>query len=461
MNIIIVGCGKVGGTIAEQLASENHDIVIVDNDAERLHQVGDMLDVMCVHGNGGSATVLEEAGAKTCDLLIAVTLSDELNLLTCLIAKKLGAANTIARVRNPIYADGIHLVKDDLGLSMIINPELAAASEISRTLRFPSAIKVETFAKSRVEVINFRITPGNMLCGIKLENLKSTVKTDIFICAVQRGNEVFIPNGSTELMANDVISFLASPGNAHEFFKKIGASSHKIKDMIIIGGGRLTYYLTKMLLQVGIRVKIIEEDLKRCEELSELLPEAMIIHGDGTDNELLHEEGIEEADAVATLTGLDEQNVIMSLYATQYAPQAKLFTKIKHFDFDDMLKSMDIGSVIYPKYITADHIIKYVRVMQNSIGSNVETLHHIVDDKVEVLEFRIREESEMLGVPIEKLKIRPGVLVACISRGGKGFIPGGKDTIEFGDTVIIVTTNKGLYDIENILSLHPAHPDTV
>lgn len=459
MNIIIVGCGKVGGAIAEQLAVENHDIVVIDTSAERLDEVGSVLDVMCIRGDGVNAAVLAEAGAQKCDLLIAITQSDEVNLLSCLIGKKMGAKNTIARVRNPIYAEGLPLIKDDLGLSMTINPEYAAASEISRTLRFHSALKVETFAKSKVEVLKHRIMPSSVLCGLKIHDLKSTIKTDIFICAVERGDEVFIPTGSTELMENDIISFLASPETAHNFFKKIGASTHKIKNMMLIGGGRLTYYLAKMLLQVGIKVKIIEKDMARCEELSELLPGAMIIHGDGTDNKLLHEEGIDETDAVATLTGLDEQNVLISVYALQCSPDKKVITKIKHFDYDDTIKNMNLGSVVYPKYITADHIIKYVRVMQNSLGSNVETLHHIVDNKVEVLEFKIREYSKILSTPIKDLNLCKGVLIACISRKGNMFIPKGDDTIELGDTIIVVTTNKGIYSIENIIGTHDVYDD--
>lgn len=457
MNIIVAGCGKVGGAIAEELVSENHDIVIVDTNAERLEHIGITLDVMCINGDAASVSVLEEAGADKCDLLIAITQSDEVNLLSCLIAKKMGAKNTIARVRNHIYTDAIPLIKDDLGLSMTINPEYAAASEISRTLRFHSALKVETFAKSRVEVLKHKITPSSILVGLEIKNLKSTIKTDVFLCAIERGDEVFIPTGSTVLAENDIISFLASPEDAHEFFKKIGASTHKIKNMMLIGGGRLTYYLTKKLTQIGVKVKIIEKDFDRCEELSELLPEAMIICGDGTDNQLLHEEGIDEADAIATLTGLDEQNVLISVYALQCSPDIKVFTKIKHFDFDETLKNMNIGSVVYPKHITADHILKYVRAMQNSIGSVVETLHRIVDDKVEVLEFRIREQSELLSKPIKDLDLCPDILIASIVRKGKVFIPKGNDTIELGDTVIIVTIQKGLYDIKNILKSYTMH----
>lgn len=451
MNIIIVGCGKVGSTLAEQLVTEKHDVVIIDNDEERLEDIGNELDVMCVHGNGASVRVLEEAGAAGCDLVIAMMKSDELNLLTCLLSKKLGAVNTIARIRNPIYSDSISLIKDDLGLSMTINPELAAANEISRLLRFPQAIKLETFAKGRVEILKHKIAEKSLISGVKLSNLQNIMKLSVLVCAVERRGKIYIPTGEFVLEAGDVISFVAPPKDAMEFFRKLGMSINKIKDIVIIGGGRLTYYLSKNLLEMGVKVKIIEINPERCEELSELLPDAMIIHGDGTDNHLLHEEGICEASAVATLTGLDEQNVLMSIYATQNVPDAKIITKIKHFDFDDILKNMNIGSVIYPKYITADYILRYVRVMQNSLGSNVETLHRIVDDKVEALEFRVREHSPMLDTSIETLNIKKDVLIACINRQGHIFTPGGRDTIQLGDTVIVVTIQKGLYKLTDII----------
>lgn len=451
VKIIIVGCGKVGTTLVRELAAENHSIVVIDTDAEKLEEIGNMLDVMCVEGQGESVSVLRDAEVESCDLLIAMTKSDEINLLSCLLAKKLGAKNTIARVRNPIYADGINLIKDDLGLSLAINPELAAANEISRLLRFPTAIQVETFAKGRVEIMKYAIPEGSILHELRIHQLRTNLKTTVFICAVERGNEVFVPTGDFILRAGDVISFVAPIKVANDFFSKVGAVASRIKNVVILGGGRITYYLTKKLLESGIKVKIIEIDLNRCEELSELLPEAMIIHGDGTNNHLLHEEHIENADAVLSLTGVDEQNVLMSIYASQQVPNAKVITKIKHFDFDDVLKGMPIGSIVYPKHITADRILQYVRVMQNSWEAGMESLHRIVDDRVEALEFRIRQNSLILDVPFADLDIRKGTLVACITRDGKTFTPTGKDSIQMGDTVIVVTTHKGISRLEQIL----------
>lgn len=451
LNIIVVGCGKVGTTLVKELAAENHSIVVIDTDLEKLDEIGNMTDVMCIHGHGEDVSVLTEAEVANCDLLITMMRSDELNLLTCLIAKRLGAKNTIARVRNPIYADAVNIIKDDLGLSLYINPERAAAREISRLIRFPSAIQVETFAKGRVEIMKYEIPEGSELDGLHIYQLRPLFKTTVFICAVERGSDVFVPTGDFILRAGDIISFVAPIRVANEFFTKVGAISTKIKDVMIIGGGTLTYYLTKMLIESGHNVKIIEIDKERCELLSELLPEAMIINGDGTNNHLLHEECIENVDAVLSLTGVDEQNVLMSLYAYQQVPEAKIITKIKHFDFDDVLKGMPIGSIVYPKNITADRILRYVRVMQNSWDASMESLHRIVDDRVEALEFRIRQHSNVTDIPFAELNIEKGTLIACITRNGDTFTPTGKDSIQLGDTVIVVTTRKGISRIDEIL----------
>jgi len=451
LNIIIVGCGKVGENIAKELVFEKHNIVIVDTGAEKLEEIGNEIDVMCVEGQGESVSVLKEAGVENCDILIAVMCSDELNLLTCLIAKKLGAKNTIARCRNPIYTDAINLIKDELGLSLYINPERAAANEISRLLRFPTALGVETFAKGRVEIMKYEIPEKSILDDLPIYRMREKLKTSVFVCAVERDADVFVPTGSFILRAGDIISFVAPLRTANEFFKQIGAPSYKIRDVLIIGGGRITYYLTKSLIEAGFRVKIVEKDRERCIELSELLPEAMIINGDGTNNVLLNEENISSADAVLSLTGIDEQNVLISMYAHKQAPDAKIVTKIKHSDFDNVLKDLTIGSIVYPKYITADYILRYVRVMNNSWESKMESLHRIVDNRVEALEFRVRQPSDAVGVTFAEMKMRKETLVACITRDGKTFTPGGSDMIKVGDTVIVVTTYKGITHLEEIL----------
>ncbi|MFR1517931.1 MAG: Trk system potassium transporter TrkA [Clostridia bacterium] len=452
MEIIICGCGKVGAAIAEQLARENHDITVIDSDREVLEKTVSTLDVIGICGDGASKSVLTEAGARTCDLIIAITYSDEVNLLICLIAKKLGTANTIARIRNPVYSESIPLIKDDLRLSLAINPELAAAEEISRLIRFPSAMKIDTFAKGTVELLKHKIQKDSVLQRTQIKDLSTKVHADVFICAVERGGEVSIPSGDFVLQEGDLISFIAPVREAGKFFKKIGMQPGKIKNVLVIGGGTLTYYLARKLSEWGISVKIIEKKLDRCEELSEILPSATIIHGDGTNQSFLYEEGLDNAAAVLSLTGIDEQNILISMNVRKKVPEAKVVTKLKQSDFGDIVKDLDIGSIVRPKYITADYIIQYVRAMQHSYGSNVETLHRIVGNKVEALEFRIRENLPFLGVPLARLKLRPGILIGCINRNGKIFTPKGSDVMKQGDTVIIITTvGNELGDLNEIL----------
>ena len=370
MQIIIVGCGNVGTTLTEQLSKEGHNITVVDTDSLKAESVANRFDVMGVVGNGASFTVQNEAGIEEADLLIAVTTSDELNLLCCLIARKAGGCNTIARVRNPIYNKEIAYIKEELGLSMIINPEYAAACEIARLLKFPSAIKVDTFAKGRVELMKCKIGEGSVLGGKPLTYISGGLKCDVLICSVERGEEVYIPSGNFELQEKDVISIIASSRKANEFFRKIGMTTNRIKNCMIIGGGETTYYLAKQLLPMGMEIKIIEQDKQRCNELSELLPQAMIIHGDGTERNLLYEEGMPQAHSFVSWTNLDEENIMLSLFAKSVS-KAKTITKVHRIAYDEILDSMDLGSVLYPKHITAEYILQYVRAMQNSIGSNI------------------------------------------------------------------------------------------
>lgn len=450
MQIIIVGCGNVGATLTEQLSKEGHNITVIDTDAQRAESVANRFDVMGVVGNGASFNVQNEAGIEEADLLIAVTTSDELNLLCCLIARKTGGCNTVARVRNPIYNREIGYIKEELGLSMVINPEYAAASEIARLLKFPSAIKVDTFAKGRVELLQCKIGEGSVLGGQPLTYISSGLHCDVLICSVERGEGVYIPSGNFELQEKDVITVVASSKKANEFFRKIGMATNRIKSCMIIGGGETTYYLAKQLLPMGISIKIIEQDKERCNELSDLLPQAMVIHGDGTERNLLYEEGLLQAHSFVSWTSLDEENIMLSLFA-QSVSKAKTITKVHRIDYDEIIDKLDLGSVLYPKNITAEYILQYVRAMQNSIGSNVETLYRLIDGKVEALEFRVRERSELVGVPLKELQLKENVLIACISRRGIIITPGGQDTIEVGDTVAVVTTNQGFHDLRDIL----------
>ena len=451
MKIIIVGCGKVGTTLAEQLNRENHDITLIDTNDEAIQNISDSTDVMGVTGNGAVYQVQMEAGIQDADLLIATTNSDELNMLCCLIAKKAGNCHTIARIRNPEYSSEIRYIREELNLSLAINPELAAAREIARLLRFPSAIKIEPFAKGRIELLKFLIPEHSSLDEMKVMDVVNRLKSNVLICVVERGNEVVIPDGNFVMKKGDKISFIASHQDSTDFFKKAGIENNTVKSAMFVGGGKLTHYLCNLLEDTKIKIKIIERDDERCRHLSELLPKAMIIHGDGTDEQLLLEEGIRQTEAFASLTGFDEENIMLSLYAASQS-KAKLITKVNKIAFENVINSLNIGSLIQPKMLTAEIILQYVRAMQNSMGSsNIETLYRIAADKAEALEFRVKEGSPILGVPLEKLKLKDNLLIACINRGGRIITPRGKDIVEAGDTVIVVTTHTGLNDLTDIL----------
>lgn len=451
MKIIIVGCGKVGTTLAEQLNRENHDITLIDTNEEAIQNISDSADVMGVTGNGAVYQVQMEAGIQDADLLIATTNSDELNMLCCLIAKKAGNCHTIARIRNPEYSSEIRYIREELNLSLAINPELAAAREIARLLRFPSAIKIEPFAKGRIELLKFLIPEHSLLNDMRVMDVVNRLKSNVLICVVERGNDVVIPDGNFVMKKGDKISFIASHQGSADFFKKAGVDNNIVKSAMFVGGGKLTHYLCRLLEDTKIKIKIIERDEERCRQLSELLPKAMIIHGDGTDEQLLLEEGIRQTEAFASLTGFDEENIMLSLYASGQS-KAKLITKINKIAFENVINSLNLGSLIQPKMLTAEIILQYVRAMQNSMGSsNIETLYKIAADKAEALEFRVKEGSPILGIPLEKLKLIDNLLVACINRGGTIITPRGKDTVEAGDTVIVVTTHTGLNDLTDIL----------
>lgn len=450
MRIIVVGCGKVGETITEQLIKEGHDISVVDNDPDVVEDITNNLDVLGVVGNGASHEVLLEAGLEQADLLIAVTDQDELNLLCCLIGKKAGGCRTIARVRNPVYNKEIDVIKEELGLSLTINPEFAAAREMSRILRLPSAIKVDTFAKGRVELLKVRIPEGSVLDGCPLMEINARTRSEVLVCAVERGDEVIIPNGRFVLAAGDKISIVASADNGKIFFSRIGVDMHRVRNCLIVGGGTIAYYLALMLEKAGIAVTIIEKDKERCEELSELLENTVIICGDATDKKILIEEGLPTADSFVTLTGIDEANIFMSLYARSCS-KAKLITKVNRINFDEIMGAFDLDTIIHPKKITAEIIVTYVRAVQNSMGSNIETLYDIIEDKVEAMEFIMRGDTKATGIPLAQLPTRDNVLIACISRGRQIIIPNGQTVIQEGDSVIVVTTQQGVQDFSDLL----------
>ena len=450
LKIIIVGCGKVGRALTEKLSMEGHDITIIDRRMNLVQELSNKYDVMGMVGNGASYSVQREAGVENTDLIIAVTGSDELNLLCCTIARKVGKCAAIARVRHHDYSAELSYLRIQLGLSLIINPELEAAREIARLLRLPSALSINSFARGHAEMVKFKIPQDSKLDGMKISALGQELGKNILVCAVEHGGSLMIPDGSFILQARDEVSFVATPRNSQTFFRNIGLETKQIRSTMIIGGGKSSYYLAAQLLGMGVDVKIIEISRERCEELTMLLPDATIICGDGSDEDLLKEEGIDQIESFVPLTGIDEENILLTLYAKRI-PDIKVVTKINRITFNDVIDNLELGSVVYPRYITAEMIIGYVRAMQNSIGSNIETLYHIFDGRAEAIEFHVEASSPVIGIPLKDLPTKDNLLITCINRNGQILIPRGQDSIQMGDTVVIVTTHTGFRDIGDII----------
>lgn len=453
MNIIIVGCGKVGSTIAKQLCNEGYDVTVIDNNPNKLRAVSDGMDAMAMVGDGTSYTTLKEAGIESADVLIAVTDSDEKNLLCCVIGKRTGNLAAIARVRNPVYSNERDFLQKGFGLAMLINPESAGAEEMGRIFRFPSAIDIETFAKGKIELLTVRIPEKSLLVGNPLTYIHQKLRTDVLVAVVRRKGQVIIPSGDFVIEAGDLVSVIAEHEQAHEFFRKIGIETHRVRDVMIIGGGKMTYYMAKNLAASGIGVKIIEKDFKRSEVLSELLPDAEIICGDGTDEDLLLEEGIEKVDGVAAVTGMDEQNIMLTLFARSQSENVKTVTKVGKLSFTKVIDSLDLGSVVNPKETTAEYIIQFVRSMRASMGSNVENLYKIANGEAEAIEFHVTEKTRAVSIPLVKLNTKKNILIGKIFRNGRAFTPTGHDSIEVGDSVILVVLSKDkIRDLDDILA---------
>lgn len=450
LRIIIVGCGKVGATLIRQLDKEGHEITIIDQKAEKIQEITNMYDIMGIVGNGASYSVQKEAGIDNADLIIAVTESDELNLLCCTIARRVGKCSAIARVRTPDYSKEVGYIREQLGLAMIINPELEAAKEAARILFLPTALEVSSFAHGQAEMVKIRIPEGSKLDQLRIMDLQKHFAANILICAIEREGNVYIPSGSFTLQKGDIISFAGTRREGRLFLKKIGFATKQVKSTMIVGGGKAAYYLADQLLRMGISVKIIESDRARCEELSVLLPDAIIINGDGTNQDLLTEEGIETVESFVPLTGIDEENIMLTLYAKSVS-SAKVITKINRINFADIISGLDLGSVIYPKFITSEAIIAYVRAKQASMDSNIETLYHMFDQRAEAIEFHVSEESAVTNIPFKDLSLKKNLLIAFIVRKGSIIIPTGNDCIKVGDNVMIVTTHTGFNDIVDIL----------
>ena len=450
MDIIIVGGGKVGSALAEVLCNE-HSVTVVDRNESKIGSIVNDYDVKGIAGNCLSTDVLEEADVAKCNVFIAVTSSDEVNILSCLIAKKMKARHCIARVRNPEFDKQLVFMREELGISMMVNPDYNSANEIAKVLRYPEAINIESFAKGRVDLAEIRITPGSILENLALTQLSRRLRLDVLICAVQRGDELIIPNGSFVLHAGDKIHMTASHSNMVKFFKSISAAyrEKRVKSAVLIGGGRVAYHLAHQLREMGVKVKIIEIDENRCLELSERLDKVSVICGDGTNSDVVREERIYDADAIVTLTGIDEENILMSLLAKNNGVE-KVVTKVNRMNLMQLSGTLNLDSIISPKTITVNQILQYVRAKQNSGGNSVTTLYRLVEDRLEAIEFIVRERAEYVGVPLKKLKIRSGILIASIVRGSDLIIPKGDDYLMVNDSVVVVTTNRGFGDLKEI-----------
>lgn len=451
MKIIIIGDGKVGFSLAENLSKENNDVTIIDKNPEALKKASEYLDVMTIKGNGVSTNILMEAGVKEADLLIAATTSDEMNMVCCLTAKKLGAEHTIARIRDLEYANELSLLKKELGLDMVINPEQAAASEIARILSFPTAVNMELFAKGRVELVEIKVTEEVSIIGMQLKNISSRISSNILIGAVLRDDKIIIPNGDFEIKENDTIYIVGRPTHVLEFCKKIGKYTQKVKNVMIVGGGRIAYYLAKYLDEAAMKVKIIEIDRERCVQLSELLPNTLIIYGDASDDTVLRSENLSDMGAFVSVTGRDEDNLMSALLAKQ-AGVPKVVAKINRMNYTSVIKNMGIDSVISPRMITTNHIIRYVRGLKNAMGIPVETLYKIIGDRVEALEFTVTKNARFLTIPLKKLTLKKGVLIAAIVRKNEIIIPHGNDYIKLGDSVIVITKDNKIEDLNDIIA---------
>ena len=438
MKVVIVGDGKVGSALTEQLAREGYDLVVIDNKKGVLKEAVDRMDVQVVSGNGAALETQRAAGVASAELLIAATSSDESNLLCCMLARKLGCPRTVARVRNPAYHDQLYLMREELGLSMTINPERTAANEVFRLLQFPSFLKRETFAKGKVELVELFVHEDSILADKALNQLYRILKIQILICAVKRGDQVYIPDGSFVLRKDDRIFVTAPNQSLAKLIKRLGLATHKVRSVMIVGGSNTAYYLTQELLRADVKVKIVEINPERCAELAERLPEAVIIQADGTDQRVLLEEGMAEMDAVVTLTNMDEENLIASMFAN-FLRVPTVITKINRSEYNSILQEKGIDCIVSPKMLVVDDIVRFLRALDGAEG-NVRTLYRIADGGAEVLEFRVAPTTPHLETPLQDLHLRPNLLLGCISRGGRAIIPRGSDFLRVGDTVVVVAT---------------------
>jgi trk system potassium uptake protein TrkA len=450
MKIIIIGSGKVGFTLAKQLSGENHDLVLIDHRAEAMQVADNTLDILCLEGSGASIQILLEAGVRSADLVISVTGSDELNIVCCLIAKKLGARHTVARIRSPEYFREANLLKREVGLNMIINPEYAAAQEISRLLRVPSAFSVETFARGLVELIGFPILESDGLAGLSLFEYNKRRSNGVLMCAVIRGSEVYVPNGRFVPQVGDKAYVIGSQREIARFFHTLGRDGNRIRAITVLGGSKIATYLTWAVEKVGMKVRIVEQDPVKCLSLSEKLPDSMILQGDGTDSAVIDAEGLLDTDAFIALTNRDEENLLMAMTAQRHGVK-KVIAKMSRPNYIEMMRESGVDSIISPKDITANQISAYVRAMARSEGSAVENLYKPLGGAIEAVEFTATATTRFLDTPLKDLRLKPGMLVAAIAREGKIIIPDGSTSIRAGDKVIVMAKSIFLQDLDEIL----------
>ena len=449
MKIVIIGLGTVGRTILKNLSIEGHTVTIIDENKQKVEDLIEKYDVMGVVGNGASMEIQNEAGVGDAQLVIALTRSDEMNILACLVAKKVGAENTIARVRNPDYRRQIGEMKDDLGISMVVNPERETADEIFNLVNLPSVAQIEHFAGGKVSLVEVVAEKGCSLIGETLISLGKKLTTKVLICAVQRGDEVIIPSGHFEIAEGDKIHFTSNAKMLGDFLREVNLVKSPFKNVMIVGGGRISYYLADSLSKKKYAVKLIENDMRHAEELAESLPRVTVVCGNGTKHGLLIEEGIEAMDAFVALTDIDEENMIVSMFANKKSVK-KTITQIKSDDLYGMLDELGINNNVSPKQIVASRIISYIRALANTVGSNVLTLYRLVNNQVEALEFAAKKQGRIYNKPLKELKIKKNCLIACIIRQNEVIIPRGDDQIQLGDNVVVVTTHKNFDDLTDV-----------
>ncbi len=452
MKIVIVGIGKVGLALVKELSAEKHEIVVIDQDPAAIRNVVNIYDVIGLVGNGASYHVQTDAGVSDADLLVAMTDMDELNILCCLLAKKLGVNHTIARIRNPEYEKQLRFMRNELGLSMAVNPEKATAREIARILRFPSAVKIESFSKGRIEMVEYRLGEKNPLDGVRLSELYKSVRVKVLVCAVARSEKIIIPSGDFVLRADDRIYVTASSAELEQFFRNLGIFKRKASSVMIVGASQICHYLAQELSDMKLELKIIDQDEKRCVKMGEQFPKAIVIVGDGTDNELLMEEGINNTDAFVALSGMDEANILMAMNVANLH-SCKVIAKINRRSLVNLVsKNHMIDSIVSTRAVTTDLIVQYIRAMQNTSDSQVKTLHRIVDESVEALEFTVTKAFPYRNIPLKDLPLKNGLLIAGIVRqNGAIIIPSGQDMLYENDDVIVVTTDTSLRDLNDIL----------